>query len=286
MKESDAPIVVPTSRFTIEGKSRAGNETWFRFRELDLAFDIGRCPDLIVPVPDIFLSHSHLDHAAGIALYAAQRGLMGMEPGRIHVPSESLDDFRELMAVHGRLERCRYDLDLRGVQAGDRITVRKNLEVRAHGSSHGVPSLAFEVVELRHRLKEEFRNLPGADIARLRKEGGEPTLPSEVSLLFYTGDTDRNLFAEGHPLFRSEVLIAECSFTGEDDRGRAKKYRHLHFEDFCDVSDQFENSLILLVHFSLRDSPEQIHRRISARCPPALRQRLRLGLPEPFSTLR
>lgn len=279
------PIVLKTSRFTIEGKSRAGNETWFRLRELNIALDIGRCPDSLISVPDIFITHAHIDHAMGVPLYAAQRGLQGMPRGRVHVPAENLDGFRELMAIHARLEQCSYDLDLVGVTPGDRISLHRNLQVRAHQASHRVPALAFEVVETRRKLKPELRHLTGNEIAQLRKEGSDPTDATEVSLLFYTGDTDRNLLVSGHPMFRSEVLIAECSFTGVDDRGRAEKYRHLHFDDLCEVSEEIESELVLLVHFSLRDSPAEIHANISRRCPPSLRERIRLGLPEPFMRL-
>lgn len=51
---TDTPVVIQTPRFSIEGKSRAGNETYFRVRELGVSLDIGRCPDLLISVPHIF----------------------------------------------------------------------------------------------------------------------------------------------------------------------------------------------------------------------------------------
>ncbi|MCU1230594.1 MAG: ribonuclease chloroplastic-like isoform, partial [Acidobacteria bacterium] len=69
MSDSDyCTIVAP--HFTIEGRSRAGHETWFRIRELGIALDIGRCPDVIVGLSNVFVSHAHLDHAVGIPFYA------------------------------------------------------------------------------------------------------------------------------------------------------------------------------------------------------------------------
>ncbi|HXI12735.1 MAG TPA: MBL fold metallo-hydrolase [Thermoanaerobaculia bacterium] len=280
-----APIILKTPRFTIEGKSRAGNETWLRIRELDLAFDIGRCPDELVPVPNVFISHAHIDHAMGVPLYAAQRGLQGMPRGRVHVPRESLAGFQELIAIHERLEHCSYELDLVGVAPGESISLHRNLEIRAHAASHRVPALAYEVVETRRKLKQEFRHLTGNEIAELRRGGGEATDSTEVSTLFYTGDTDRGILVRGHPMFHAEVLVAECSFTAPEDYARAERYRHLHFDDLCEVSDEIQSEIILLIHFSLRDSPASIHANISRRCPQTLRERIRLGLAEPFMRL-
>ena len=41
-------FTIVTEHFTIEGRSRAGQETFFRVRDLGLVLDIGRGPDLAV----------------------------------------------------------------------------------------------------------------------------------------------------------------------------------------------------------------------------------------------
>src|SRR5438128_11928758 len=91
-----------TPHFVIEGRSRAGHETYFRIRELGVALDIGRCPDVIVPMDHVFITHAHLDHSAGIPFYAAQRKLQRLEVGTIYVPEESAELVRELLAVPRR----------------------------------------------------------------------------------------------------------------------------------------------------------------------------------------
>lgn len=279
------PIVLETHRLTVEGKSRAGNETYFRIRELNIAFDIGRCPDLLVPVPHIFLSHAHLDHSAGLPLYAAQRGLQGMAAGSVYIPRQALDGFQQLMSLHERLEGCRYDLHLVGMEPGESVRIRRDLLVRAHEASHGVVANAYEVVELRRKLQEQWRDRTGEELAALRAAGEQLSATREHSLLFFTGDTDARLLEENDALYHSEVLIVECSFTMEGDQERARRFRHLHFDDLCAMADRFENEWILLVHFSLRDAPEEIHREIARRCPKRLRDRIRLGLPEEYSRL-
>jgi ribonuclease Z len=105
--------------FLIEGRSRAGHETFFRVRELGVALDIGRCPDLIVPMEHVFITHAHLDHAAGIPFYAAQRKLQQLGPGRIYVPAEAAPDVEDLLAVQRRLTGSDLRLEVIGLAPGE-----------------------------------------------------------------------------------------------------------------------------------------------------------------------
>lgn len=282
---TDTPVVIQTPRFSIEGKSRAGNETYFRVRELGVSLDIGRCPDLLISVPHIFVTHAHLDHALGIPFYAAQRRLRGLPAGTVYVPGETLEHYHALMRLHEKLEATPYPLNLVGMTPADRVTLRRDLEVVAHRSTHRIPTVGFEFVELRHKLLAAYEGLNGASLARMRQEGQEPTAPVRTSLLFYTGDTDRGVLEQGDAIFQSQVLMIECSFIATGDEPRGERYRHMHLTDLYEFADQFHNEMIVLTHFSLRDSPQEIHRIIGRTCPPVLRDRLRLALPQPFTQL-
>lgn len=282
---SDDRITIRTEHLTIEGRSRAGHETWFRVRELGAALDIGRCPDPIVSVPNVFVTHAHLDHAAGIPYYAGQRRLQGLEPGRVYVPEEAADDLRELMKIHERLEGTEYGTEIVGMTAGGVVPLGRHHAVRAHDSTHRVPARAWEFLELRHHLRPEFAGLDGMELGRLRREGRRIHDEVEHPILFYTGDTDRGILERNEAVFRAEVLMIECSFVGERHHDRAAKYRHIHFDDIAEFSDRFENQLIVLTHFSRRYSREEIVAAIRRRCPDVLRERLRLALAEPFGTV-
>lgn len=281
MRGDVPPVVIPAPSFTIEGRSRAGNETWFRFRELGLAFDIGRCPDLLIGTPHIFVSHAHLDHALGIPFYFSQRKLYGLAPGTVYVPSASVEGFDALMAAHRQLESMRHDFEIRGLAPGDVVELRRDLIVRTHEATHRIAANAYEVVEIRRKLRPEYSGMTGSRIAELR-ETTEVTERREESILFYTGDTDRGILETNRQLFHSRVLLIECSFTAPGEKSRALEYTHLHLEDIYEFTERFDNELIVLTHFSLRDSAEEIHHRISSSCPARLRDRVRLALPEPF----
>ncbi len=285
MIASDSFARIDCGRFTLEGRSRAGNETFFRVKELGLALDIGRCPDFLVGVPDIFVTHAHLDHSLGIPFYAAQRLLQKLPAGRVYVPEENLADYRELMKIHERLEGVAYPLDLVGLEPGDERSLRRDLKVRVHRSTHRVVANAYEVIASSARLEDRFAGIAPEQLSSLRQAGETLTSEVETSLLFYTGDTDSRILDGNEQMYRSRVLVIECSFTGEGERERGRLYTHIHLDDLIDVAERFENELIVLTHFSLRDSAARIHERVSGRVPDFLRSRIRLALAPPYDRI-
>lgn len=279
-------VTIPTEHFTIEGRSRAGHETWFRARELGVALDIGRCPDPIISMPHVFVTHAHLDHALGIPFYAGQRHLQRIQGGRVYVPSEAADDFRALMVLHEKLEGTEYDIEIVGVGEGELVRIGRTHTVRGHRATHRVAARAFEVLERRHHLKKEFEGTPAMELSRLRRDGVQVADDVEHSLLFYTGDTDRGILEINDAMFHSDVLMIECSFVADGHQVRAARYRHIHFDDIIDFADRFENQVIVLTHFSRRYSREEIRDTLRRRCPAILRDRIRLALPQPFTLIQ
>ncbi|HUP46799.1 MAG TPA: MBL fold metallo-hydrolase [Thermoanaerobaculia bacterium] len=276
---SEDRVTIRTEHLTIEGRSRAGHETWFRVRELGAALDIGRCPDEIIAVPNVFITHAHLDHAAGIPFYAGQRRLQRLEAGRVWVPEEAAADLRAMMAIHERLEGVEYHIEIVGMRPGDFARIGRTHAVRAHAATHRVPARAWEFLELRHHLKQALAGRSGAELAELRKRGVAIHDEDEHPVLFYTGDTDRGILEQNEAVFRAEVLMIECSFVGEGHQDRAAMYRHIHFDDIVEFAGRFENRVIILTHFSRRYSRQEIRDVVRRRCPASLRDRIHLALP-------
>ncbi|MDP9194874.1 MAG: MBL fold metallo-hydrolase [Acidobacteriota bacterium] len=284
MSDKDA-FVLTTPHFTIEGRSRAGHETYFRIREIGVAFDIGRCPDALVSMPNVFITHAHLDHAAGIPFYAGQRHLQQLEGGTIHVPAEAADDVRALMAIQAKLTGAPLNVTIAGVAVGEEVRLGRRHLVRGHAASHRVAARAYELIERRHHLREELAGASGELIAQLRREGAPIEEEYRRSIFFYSGDTDRGLLESCDAAFHAEVLLLECSFITDGHQDRAAKYRHIHIDDVADFADRFENDLIVLTHFSRRYSHDDIRRGVRRRLPASLHERVRLALPEPFQRL-
>ena len=271
-----------TPHFILEGHSRAGHETWFRIRELGVALDIGRCPDELVHMQHVFVTHAHLDHGVGIPFYAGQRHLQGLHGGTVYVPAESLDDLRLVLSTYERMAGTNFEIELRGVTAGDEIRFGRTHVARAHAAPHRVAARAYEFIEVRRHLRPEYA---GEDVVRLRRDGVVVDEEYRTAVLFYTGDTDRGIFETCEAMFKAEVLMIECSFVADGHQDRAAKYRHIHIDDIADFADRFENQLIVLTHFSRRYSRDQIRDGVRRCVPHSLRDRIRLALPEQWQRL-
>ncbi|MEA2465772.1 MAG: ribonuclease [Acidobacteriota bacterium] len=279
-------FTLQTEHFLIEGRSRAGHETFFRVRDLNIALDIGRCPDLVVSMPHVFISHAHLDHAAGIPFYAGQRHLQQLDGGTIYVPAEAAADVEALLEVQRRLTGAKFDeVGVVGVAVGEELRIGRSLYVRGHAAPHRVAARGYEFIERRHHLREEYIGSDRETIAGLRREGVEVEEEYRCPILFYTGDTDRGLLESCDALYKAEVLMIECSFVAEGHQDRAAKYRHIHVDDIADFAERFENQLIVLTHFSRRYSRDEIRNTVRRRLPVSLHDRIRLGLPEQWQRI-
>jgi len=275
MREADL-FTLRTEHLTIEGRSRAGHESYFRVKELGVALDVGRCPDLVIPLPHVFVTHAHLDHSVGVPFYAGQRRLQRIPRGSVYVPQENADDFRELIALHTKMEHTDYEIDIIGMSPGDAVRIGRNVTAHAHQATHRIAARAYEFRETRHHLKFEFAGRDGVSLAKLRNEGVQLHEQEEVSLLFYTGDTDRGILEQNDAMYKSDVLMIECSFIADGHQGHAAQYRHIHFDDIAEVADRFENRFVVLTHFSRRYSRDEIVETVMRRCPEGLRDRVRL----------
>ena len=54
--------------YQVEGLSIGGHETCIIFPSLNLAFDIGRCPQRALSQDFLFISHGHMDHIVSYSL--------------------------------------------------------------------------------------------------------------------------------------------------------------------------------------------------------------------------
>ena len=100
-RERWAPLSLTLAGIPLRGVSIAGRETWFHVPSLDLAFDVGRAPAEVVPAPNVFLSHAHLDHASGLAWWVSQRRLARLPGGVVRTEPSTVAAWREILAATG-----------------------------------------------------------------------------------------------------------------------------------------------------------------------------------------
>ena len=255
-------------QLSIEGWSRAGEESWFRVHPPGLAFDCGRGALELSGARDLFVSHGHLDHALGVPWVLSQRTLHHREPTRVVCPRAVAADLGALIEAAARLERVRYGYQLLAVGPGDRIEVGRDLAVEPFATDHVVPSLGYHLLRRRRHLRAELAGLDGARLAELRRAGMPIEVESEEVWLSYCGDTGAGVFDLAPRLGESRVLMIECTFLGAAMRRRGSEYGHLHVEQLAEQAHRLGGcEAILLHHLSRRHSVAELRAEVERLLP-------------------
>jgi ribonuclease Z len=243
------------------GSSYAGEETWLGLPELNVGFDIGRAPRDIIPIEHIFLTHGHMDHAAGLAYYFAQRWFVDAAPGNLYVAPSLIDPIRRLLRVWGEIDGHEPPANLHPAVPGRDLAVRRDLIVRPFEVSHfGAKTqraalsqaLGYCVIEVRQKLKDEFAGLSGPQIVEKKQAGIEITRRVEVPLVAFCGDTGPGPFLDLDYVRTARILLLECTFFDPDDLRRSRAGGHMHISDLKAALPQLSNERILITHLTRR----------------------------------
>jgi len=270
---------VQHGNLTIEGYSRAAVQSYWRFPELSLGFDLGAHPWGFMGTETWFVTHGHLDHIAALPVYVARRRMMKMEPPTIYAPKETIEPVREILKNFIRLDRGRMPCELRGVAPGDEIEISRELVVTASATKHTVPALGYVVWDRRRKLKAEYRELTGEQIRDLRLAGTEVAEEIRQPLVAYAGDTAPAGLDACPAMYEAKILIAEMTFVSPEHRkDKIHKYGHMHLDDFVERRHLFKNELVIAGHLSTRYGGPAVERMVRKALPDMLEGRLMLWL--------
>jgi ribonuclease Z len=172
-----------------------------------------------------------------------------------------------------------------GLREGDTVSLRRlsssssqqGWTATAFACDHTVPCLGYLFSAVTHRLRDEYRSLPGRELRRLREEEGvQLTRPVQTPVFAFLGDTTAATLAaapgwlagsgddDGSERADSgtgvKVVITECSFLREEHRAQADKTKHTIWADLEPVVRRWPRTVFVLTHFSLRYSDDEVRR--------------------------
>lgn len=234
------------------GYSVAGEETVVQVPELNVCFDIGRAPHFSLTSDMICISHSHMDHLAGLGYYLSQRAFQGMKPGTVFVPREIERPIDQLLRAWRDVERQGTPYTLIPMFAGQLHEVRRDFGIRAFGTHHGGASLGYALISIREKLKPEYHDKTGPELAEMKLAGVEIQYRLEVPLVAFLGDTTIGNVFDQPDVQNAQILITECTFFDTDHRAKAKAGKHMHLEHLAEVLPKLKNEHIIISHVSRR----------------------------------
>jgi ribonuclease Z len=265
-------IYVPP--FRVQGISIAGEESVVQVPELNLCFDIGRCPKIALASDFVGLSHGHMDHSAGLAYYFSHRHFQGMTPGTVVCHPAIEKPIHNVMRAWVDLEAQLTPYKVVALPPESEIEIKHNVFLRAFSTVHTVPSLGFLALERRSKLRSEYIGLSQEKLVQLKNQGEDITRVQEVPLVCYTGDTAWGPHFERADVLNAKILIVECTFLESDHRNRASMGKHLHLSDILELVKTSKAEAIVLTHMSLRTRVGEATSMIYESVPPEHHHRL------------
>ena len=261
-------------RLALDGVSVGGVATSLDIAEFKVCIDLGRLLESAVSRSTILLTHGHADHVGALAQHAAQRGLRRLPPASYVAPAAIMEPLGDLMNTWRSMDRGAFEVDLKPVAEGDEVLIGRDVVGRAFETDHRVPAVGYVIEQRRLKLKEHFRGLAAAELARLRAAGNELDAETRKPVLAVTGDTRIEGILGRSDVLSSPVLVLECTFLDDRVDARAASERgHVHIDDIARNYSAFECEQLVLYHVSPRHSTAEARDLVRQRLPSALAER-------------
>jgi len=249
---------IPNTQYTICGYSRSAFRTGFYIPELDLLLDAG--PQNFNKPTNIFITHTHIDHVACLPFT-----MIGDSNGNhvfniiAHVDAKSYlhDYIKSMFSLNAMTDvpECADWYKFHGHQEFDvfRFTLNKNImEIKVFKCDHPIPTLSYGFSEIKQKLKDEYLNLPGKEIAKLRTQGVEITKEVIQKKFSYVCDTSISVFDFNPDILEYPVVFIECTFFMPDEIENATKTQHIHWNELKKNVTAHPEITFVLFHFSQR----------------------------------
>jgi ribonuclease Z len=259
------------------GYSLAGITTSLFFKNAQLCFDLGQGMPFQMGARRVLLTHGHLDHAAGVPYFIAQRNMQGQDHNEIYGPAKLVEPLSKIIQLWSEIDQHEYRYQLRAAEQGKIYEIDKLYSFRPFPTVHRVPSQGYLVYQKRKRLKEEYRGEGEALILAARRNGIDPNETYLEPIVAFTGDTQIDFLDLDEEVKRAKILFVECTFWDEAKPvEHARKWGHLHIDELIQRLPELTSEKIMLIHASVRYSTAYLDAILDKRLGPADRARVQI----------
>lgn len=267
---------------TFTGVSIAGVGTCITIPELSVCFDVAQGPPWAIPIRNFFITHGHMDHAAGIPYIISQRCLHDLPPANFYMPTGLIEPMTKIMELWSQIEGFNYDLKFIGVQPEQKMELDDNWCFQPFRTLHRVTSQGYTILRRKKKLLEEFKDRSGPQLEELRRQGVTIEALVETPEVSFTGDTQIEFLDLSPQVKKSRILLMEVTYV-DDSRpvDRARTWGHTHLEELLPRLSELECERIILIHLSRRHRHSAVRDLLKSQLSPEDQKRVLLWCPEP-----
>ncbi len=257
------------------GNSLSGIRTSITMPELSLAFDVAQGFPYTLNLKHFFMTHGHLDHAAGIPYIISQKAMTGQNAAHFYMPHSLVEPMQRIMNVWAEIENHSYNYHFIGLTENQTVPISRTQYLKAFKTHHRVDSLGYTVFQKKTKLKTEFLGLPPEEIIELRNAGTVLQHEIETPLVSFTGDTQIEFLQTCSWVQHSKVLFLEATYL--DDRKSiqsARDWGHTHLDEIIPLLPTLNCEKIVLIHASSRYSFAEAEKILAEKIPTEFKDRV------------
>lgn len=263
------------------GYSVAGITTSVAFPDAEVCFDVGQGLPFQIPIPNILLTHGHMDHASGLPYLIAMKNMTSQPVPNVYMPATLVEPMQELMKIWGKIDQHEYRFNFIPVSVGQSFPLKPPYFFKPFRTIHRVDSVGYTIYERKKRLKEEFKDLTPSELGSLRRQGKQLDEFLIDPILSFTGDTKIE-FLDDEDVRKSRVLVMEVTYWDKKKTVQnARDWGHIHFDELIERVDSLNCRKVVLIHASARYNTAYLEQLLETRLPEHLRSRFAL-FPRPM----